>query len=147
MPKQYEEKIVPFTKEQMFHLVADIDRYDEFIPWCNKSNIITRSEDTNFTNIIADLEIGYNQFCHTYRSNVKLSKNQDFINVNHLEGPFEFLENKWEFISISESSSKIIFSIDFELNIKMFNLLMNKFFDIAFKKMVNSFNQRAKEIY
>ena len=68
MPKQEESKTVSYTKEQMFDLVADIDRYDEFLPWCNNSKIIDRKLTENQEIIIADLEIGYDQFVYTYRS-------------------------------------------------------------------------------
>ena len=68
MPKQKESKIVNFTKDQMFDLVADIDRYSEFLPWCNNSKIISKKIEDNQETVIADLEIGYDQFVYTYRS-------------------------------------------------------------------------------
>tara|TARA_B100001029_G_C15031675_1_gene437383 strand:- start:231 stop:674 length:444 start_codon:yes stop_codon:yes gene_type:complete len=147
MPNQNEEKIVSFTKEQMFDLVADIDKYSEFLPWCNKSTIINREIKDNDSIVIADLEIGYGQFNYTYRSNIVMDSNKNFIKVNHLEGPFNYLENEWRFEEISSTTSKIIFSIDFELNIKLFDVLITKFFDKAFQKMVDSFHQRAEDIY
>ena len=147
MPKHNEEKVVYFTKDQMFNLVADINRYSEFLPWCNKSTIIRKDTKDDVIKIIADLEIGYGQLVYTYRSDVTLSKNNDFIKVNHLEGPFNHLENVWKFEKISENSSKIIFSIDFELNTKIFDILITRFFNKAFQKMMDSFHQRAEDIY
>ena len=147
MPKHNEEKVVYFTKDQMFNLVADINRYSEFLPWCNKSTIIREETKDDVIKLIADLEIGYGQLVYTYRSDVTLSKNNDFIKVNHLEGPFNHLENVWKFEKISENSSKIIFSIDFELNIKIFDILITRFFNKAFQKMMDSFHQRAEDIY
>jgi len=147
MPKQNEEKIVSFNKEQMFNLVADIDKYSDFLPWCNKSTIIKSEVVGENTIVVADLEIGYGQFIYTYRSNVILDKSKNFIKVNHIEGPFNYLENEWRFEEISSESSKITFSIDFELNVKIFDILITKFFDKAFQKMVDSFHQRAEEIY
>ena len=147
MPKQNEEKIVYFKKDQMFDLVADIDKYSQFLPWCNKSTIINRESNEETTNVVADLEIGYGQFIYAYRSNVLMDNNKNYIKVNHLEGPFNYLVNEWKFEEISKTSSKIIFSIDFEFNIKIFDILMTKFFDKAFQKMVDSFHQRAEDIY
>ena len=147
MPKQNEEKIVSFNKEQMFNLVADIDRYSEFLPWCNKSTIVKKEKNSETSVVVADLEIGYGQFIYTYRSNVVMDNDKNFIKVNHIEGPFNYLENEWRFEEISDKSSKITFSIDFELNIKIFDVLITKFFDKAFQKMVDSFHQRAEEIY
>ena len=147
MPKQEESKTVSYTKEQMFDLVADIDRYDEFLPWCNNSKIISSSTEGDKQIIIADLEIGYDQFVYTYRSEVKLHKDKTEINVRNLDGPFKYLENNWKFNTVSEHECEIQFSIDFELNISLLDMLMKRFFDLAFQKMVDAFISRANEIY
>jgi coenzyme Q-binding protein COQ10 len=147
MPKQEESKTVNYSKDQMFDLVADIDRYDEFLPWCNNSKIINISIKDDIKIVIADLEIGYDQFVYTYRSEVKLHKNKSEINVRNLDGPFKYLENNWKFVTVNESECEIQFKIDFELNITLFDILMRKFFDLAFQKMVDAFISRANEIY
>ena len=147
MPKQHESKIVPYTKEQMFDLVSDIDKYSEFLPWCNSSKVIKRETLENTSIIIADLEIGYDQFVYTYRSKVNLYADKSRITVSNLDGPFKYLDNKWEFVEIDDDSSEIQFDIDFELNVTLFDILMRKFFDLAFQKMVEAFISRAKEIY
>ena len=147
MPKQEESKTVNYSKDQMFDLVADIDRYDEFLPWCNNSKIISTSEKDDIKIVIADLEIGYDQFVYTYRSEVKLHKDKSEINVRNLDGPFKYLENNWKFVTVNESECEIQFKIDFELNITLFDILMRKFFDLAFQKMVDAFIGRANDIY
>ena len=147
MPKQEESKTVNYSKDQMFDLVADIDCYDEFLPWCNNSKIINTSIKDDIKIVIADLEIGYDQFVYTYRSEVKLHKDKSEINVRNLDGPFKYLENNWKFVTVNESECEIQFKIDFELNITLFDILMRKFFDLAFQKMVDAFISRANEIY
>ena len=147
MPKQEESKTVSYTKDQMFDLVADIDRYDEFLPWCNNSKIINTKIEGDKKIVIADLVIGYDQFVYTYRSEVKLHKDKSEINVSNLDGPFKYLENNWKFITVNENECEIQFNIDFELNISLLDILMKKFFDLAFQKMVEAFISRAKEIY
>ena len=147
MPKQEESKTVNYSKDTMFDLVADIDRYDEFLPWCNNSKIINTSIKDDIKIVIADLEIGYDQFVYTYRSEVKLHKDKSEINVRNLDGPFKYLENNWKFVTVNESECEIHFKIDFELNITLFDILMRKFFDLAFQKMVDAFISRANEIY
>ena len=148
MPKHFEKKIVNFTAEQMYQLVADIDNYREFLPWCNDSKIIevTNIDNENKT-LIADLEIGYKDLVYTYRSNVLLNDKKLTIQVDFVQGPFKNLDNSWIFKKIDDQSCEIEFFIDFELNIGVLNLLINKFFDKAFKKMVNSFENRANQIY
>ena len=147
MPRQEERKTVNYSKDQMFDLVADIDRYDEFLPWCNNSKIINTSVKDDIKIVIADLEIGYDQFIYTYRSEVKLHKDKSEINVRNLDGPFKYLENNWKFIAVNEFKCEIQFNIDFELNVRLFDILMKKFFDLAFQKMVDAFISRANDIY
>ena len=148
MPKHFEKKIVNFTAKQMYELVADIDNYREFLPWCNDSKII---EITNIDNekktLIADLEIGYKDLVYTYRSNVLLNNQELTIKVDFVHGPFKNLDNSWIFKKIDDQSCEIEFFIDFELNVGVLNFLISKFFDKAFKKMVNSFENRANQIY
>ena len=148
MPKHFEKKTVNFTAKQMYELVADIDNYREFLPWCNDSKII---EVTNIDNekktLIADLEIGYKDLVYTYRSNVLLNNQELTIKVDFVHGPFKNLDNSWIFKKIDDQSCEIEFFIDFELNVGVLNLLISKFFDKAFKKMVNSFENRANQIY
>ena len=148
MPKHFEKKIVNFTAKQMYELVADIDNYREFLPWCNDSKIIevTNIDDEKKT-LIADLEIGYKDLVYTYRSNVLLNNQELTIKVDFVHGPFKNLDNSWIFKKIDDQSCEIEFFIDFELNVGVLNLLISKFFDKAFKKMVNSFENRANQIY
>ncbi|MDC3171897.1 type II toxin-antitoxin system RatA family toxin [Pelagibacteraceae bacterium] len=148
MPKHFEKKIVNFTAKQMYELVADIDNYREFLPWCNDSKIIEVANiDNEKKTLIADLEIGYKDLVYTYRSNVLLNNQELTIKVDFVHGPFKNLDNSWVFKKIDDQSCEIEFFIDFELNVGVLNLLISKFFDKAFKKMVNSFENRANQIY
>ena len=148
MPIESKESTVPFTQNQMFDLVSDIDSYDKFLPWCNKSTIISKKplKDGSFE-MIADLEIGYKSLTYTYRSKVFLSADKNYIEVTNIEGPFNHLINKWSFEELPDQKCKIIFFINFEIKIKMFNDLISEFFENAFKKMVDSFESRARNIY
>lgn len=148
MPKQTQEKIVNYSKEQMFNLVSDIDNYYEFLPWCKKSTIISKKTiDCDTDEIIADLDIGYMSLSYSYRSRVILSNKSEFIKVTLVKGPFKHLINEWKFFELEKNICKINFYIDFEMNIKFFNHLITEFFQIAFNKMVKSFEDRAKNIY
>jgi len=148
MPTHKETKTVNFTSKQMFDLVADIDKYYEFLPWCNSSKVIKRElVSDNLVRLIADLEIGYKNLVYVYRSDVLLNSNTMEIQVNFIEGPFKYLVNNWLFTSLNNDNSKIDFYIDFELNVKFFNFLISQFFDKAFNKMVGAFESRANQIY
>ena len=148
MPKHKETKIVDFTDIQMFDLVADIDSYHLFLPWCNNSRIIETSKiDSDNDHVIADLEIGYKNLVYIYRSAVSLNRKNLIIDVEFVDGPFKHLVNKWNFKQTEVHKSEIDFFIDFELNIGVFNYLISKFFDKAFNKMVSSFEDRASQVY
>jgi len=148
MPKHKETKIVDFTDIQMFDLVADIDSYDLFLPWCNNSRIIESSKiDNDNDYVIADLEIGYKNLVYIYRSAVSLNRKNLIIDVKFVDGPFKHLVNKWNFKQTKENTCEIDFFIDFELNVGVFNYLISKFFDKAFNKMVSSFEDRASQVY
>ena len=148
MPKHKETKIVDFTDIQMFDLVADIDSYHLFLPWCNNSRIIESSMiDSDNDHVIADLEIGYKNLVYIYRSAVSLNRKNLIIDVEFVDGPFKHLVNKWNFKKIEGNKCEINFFIDFELNVDVFNYLISKFFDKAFNKMVSSFEDRASQVY
>ena len=147
MPKQAETQRVPYSKEQMFDLVSNINEYKLFLPWCNDSKIVSKKEFEDHEIVIADLEIGYDQFIYTYRSEVKLSKDKSTINVKNLDGPFKYLANEWKFVEIEKNISEVQFKIDFELNLSFLDILMKKFFNLAFQRMVSAFIERAKEVY
>ncbi len=147
MPKQEETQRVPYSKEQMFDLVSNIEEYKLFLPWCNDSKIISKKEFEDHEIVIADLEIGYDQFIYTYRSKVQLSKDKSTISVKNLDGPFKYLTNEWKFVEIEKNISEVQFKIDFELNLSLLDILMKKFFNLAFQRMVSAFIERAKEIY
>ena len=148
MPKHKETKIVDFTDIQMFDLVADIDNYHLFLPWCNNSRIIESSKiDCDNDYVIADLEIGYKDLVYIYRSAVSLNRKNLIIDVEFVDGPFNHLVNKWSFKMTEGNQCEIDFFIDFELNIGVFNYLISKFFDKAFNKMVSSFEDRASQVY
>ena len=148
MPKHNEKKIVKFTSIQMFDLVADINNYDLFLPWCNNSKIIEISKtDDDTEHLIADLEIGYKNLVYIYRSSVQLDRKNLSIDVSFIHGPFKHLKNRWIFKEFNNDKCEIDFFIDFELSIGIFNLLISRFFNQAFSKMVSSFEKRANQIY
>ena len=125
MPTHAEKRHLPFTPQQMFDLVADIERYPEFLPWCVGTRIRSRDGDT----ILADMIIGYKMFRERFTSNVTLSA-PDRIDVAYSEGPFKY-----------------DFYVDFEFRSRVLQKLIGTVFDRAVRIMVHAFEQRAGEIY
>ena len=142
MPTHAEKKLLPYTREQLFDLVADIERYPEFLPWCVGARIRERSGNE----IVGDLLIGYKMVRERFTSRVVLSR-PDRIDVGYSEGPFKYLDNHWIFLPQPDGETLIDFYVDFEFRSKMLQKIMEMFFTEAVKRMVASFEKRAHQLY
>ena len=146
MPSASIKKKIPCSKENLIKMVLDIEKYPEFVPWCLKGKIHTKSGEGNKVKITADLTIGKSFFNETYKSFVTYDKSSDLIHVTNMEGPLKYLENKWFFKQDGENS-EVDFHVDFELKNKILNTLMIKSFDIGLKKIADAFEKRAIELF
>ena len=126
----------------MFALVADVERYPEFLPWCVATRIRSRDE-FSFT---ADLIAAFAAFREQYTSRVKLSPADNTIIIEYLQGPFEHLTNRWVFIA-NEKGCEVDFDIDFKFKSKTLETLISGVFTRAIRKMTESFEQRAHKLY
>ena len=143
MPTHAERKVVPYAQDQMFDMVADIERYPDFLPWCVASRI-TKTEDAV---IWGDLMVGFKVFRETFTSKVTLHA-PDRINVEYINGPFRYLNNHWMFNSINGGSqTEIDFFIDFEFRSRMLQAVASPVFNEAVQRMVGAFERRADTIY
>lgn len=140
MREHTEQIISPYKSEKIYALVADVEKYPEFIPWCVGARIKEQTDEW----IIADLLVGFKGVKEVYTSKVHLLPNK--IEVEYLKGPFSHLENKWEFEDL-ENGAKINFLIRFEFKSKILQSLIGGLFDKACMKMVHAFEERAKELY
>jgi coenzyme Q-binding protein COQ10 len=142
MPKHAEKKRLPYSPEQLFDLVADIERYPEFLPWCVGARI--RERDGNV--VIGDLLIGYKMLRERFTSRVELGR-PDRIDVSYSEGPFKYLHNHWLFLRQPDGGTLIDFYVDFEFRSKMLQKVIEVFFTEAVKRMVAAFEARAHQLY
>lgn len=141
MPSHYETKILPYTSQQLFDMVADVARYPEFLPWCSAARIL---EHTNNT-FLAELIISYHHIKESYTSHVTLMPDRA-IEVVMVKGPFEYLTNQWKFTP-EDAQTRIDFSIDFQFRSKLLEKIMNGFFTKAAQKMMGAFTTRADFLY
>ncbi len=146
MPTASIKKNISCSKENLIKIVLDIEKYPEFVPWCLKGKIHSINDRGNKNEIIADLTIGKSFLNETYKSLVIYDKSLDYILVTNIEGPLKYLENKWYFKSI-KNTTEVDFSINFELKSKILNLLIAKSFDIGIRKITDAFEQRAKKLF
>ncbi len=142
MPTHAEKRKLPYTPEQLFDLVAAVDLYPQFLPWCLASRITKRDGNVFY----ADLIIGYKMVREKFGSKVTALR-PDHIHVEYLSGPMKYLSNHWRFLPEKDGSCTIDFYVDFEFKNIVLQNLMGVFFDKAVSKMVQAFEDRAKDLY
>jgi len=142
MPTHAERRHLPYRADQLFALVADIERYPEFLPWCRAARIRKREG----TVIIADLVIGWRMIRERFTSRVAL-KDPDRIDVTYHEGPFKYLDNHWIFEPQPDGSCILDFYVDFEFHSRVLQKAMTLLFNEAVRRMVQAFEARAKVLY
>ena len=150
MPKASVKRLINSRKDKLIEFVLDIDKYPEFIPFCDSSKIYERNDDGQIINIIADLTIGKGPFKDTFKSDVNYIKKDNLINVVNIGGPLKFLENNWKFQDkgnwVNENKTEVIFDINFEIENKFLNILMTKSFQYGLDKIADAFQKRAESI-
>jgi len=143
MPTYAEKRTLPYRPGQLFDLVADIERYPEFLPWCVGSRVTRR--DGNI--IWGDLMVGFKVFRESFTSKVTLNR-PDRIDVQYINGPFRYLNNHWLFHPEDGGQATTIeFYIDFEFHSRVLQAVVQTAFNEAVRRMVHAFERRAGEIY
>jgi coenzyme Q-binding protein COQ10 len=141
MPTHAEKRVLRYTPEQMFDLVADVGAYPEFLPWCIGARVRKREGDV----ITADLVIGFKMFRERYTSRVTLDR-PGRIDVRYIQGPLKYLNNHWLFAPHPEGT-EIDFFVDFEFKTRILEKLIGTLFNEAFRRMVSAFETRAADLY
>ena len=142
MPRHAETRALPYSPEQMFDLVADVGRYQEFLPWVIATRMRSHSADA----LVADLIVGFGPLRETFTSRVKLDRPSEIL-VEYIEGPLKYLKNDWSFKPDGRGGSLIDFSVDFAFRSRMFEALAGKVFGEAVRRMVGAFETRAAALY
>ncbi len=145
MPTHAEKRVLPYTPEQLFDLVADIEKYPEFLPWCVATRIRERKGEPGSETLISDMVIGFKMFRESFTSRVTLSR-PDKIDVTYENGPFKYLENHW-FFEPSDTGCVIDFSVNFEFKSRLLEKAIGAVFQEAVHRMVGAFETRAKALY
>lgn len=146
MPTYTTRRRVPFTPRQMFDLVADVEKYPQFLPMCESLIVRSREARGDSTVLVANMGVGYKSIREHFTSRVTLQPQVPKVLVEYLDGPFRRLENRWGFIE-APVGSEIEFFIDYEFRSAMLGLLMGAVFDKAFRRFAEAFEDRARLIY
>ena len=151
MPKASVKRLIDNRKDKLIEFVLDIEKYPEFIPFCENSKIYERKDDGSIINIIADLTIGKGPFKDTFKSDVKFNKKNDHIHVVNIEGPLNYMENNWKFVEKGNLTNgyktEVIFDIDFEIKNKFLNTVMEASFQFGIEKIADAFQKRAENLF
>ena len=141
MPTHTERRFLPHTADQLYDLVSDVENYPDFLPWCVGLRVTGRDENV----IRADMIVGFKMLREKFTSRVTLTPNER-IDVEYLDGPFRYLENRWLFIE-KEGGCEIDFFIDFEFRSRLLRKVMEPLFHEAVRRMVRAFETRAEQKY
>jgi coenzyme Q-binding protein COQ10 len=142
MPFHTEKRVLPYTTQQLFDLVMDIESYPEFLPWC----IGARINEKKRNNLTADVIIGYKVFREKFSSRVHYNKDKS-IEVEYLQGPMRHLHNKWKFRELKGGRCEVQFYVDFSLKTKLFESIVDQFFHKVLVRMIDAFEKRADQLY
>ncbi|MGI9523844.1 MAG: type II toxin-antitoxin system RatA family toxin [Hyphomicrobiaceae bacterium] len=147
MPSFSTRRSVAFTPNQMFDLVADIEKYPQFVPLCQSLDVAQRFRDSRDRLVlVARMVCGYQSIRESFTSRVTLDRERTCIVVNYVDGPFRYLENQWRFHP-TPNGCEVAFDISYEFRSRTLALLVGGLFDKAFRRFTSAFEIRASEIY
>ena len=138
-----ERRIVPFTPEQLFDVVADVDRYNEFVPWCTASKVTARVDKHH---MVADLSVGFRFLSESYSSVITLDRPRSVKVDVPTSSLFEYLINDWEFIP-HPKGTELYFKVHFAFRSRLYQQMSNLFFEDVVKKMVSAFENRCHVLH
>ena len=146
MPAFQTTRRVPFTAQQMFALVADVERYPEFVPLCEGLRVTGRAREGDVDVLIADMDVGYKAIRETFTSRVTLEPDKTRVSVEALAGPFRYLDNRWSFDPVA-GGCDVHFHMSYEIRSLMLQMLAGAVLEQAFRRFAEAFEERARHIY
>jgi coenzyme Q-binding protein COQ10 len=139
---------VRHTASEMFDLVADVERYPEFVPLCRSLSVRNRTDNPDGTvTLVADMTVAYKVMRETFTSRVTLDRANLKIRAEYLDGPFSELDNRWTFTPAAERECDVEFYIAYEFKSRVLGLVMGAMFDAAFRRFTAAFERRADVVY
>ncbi len=146
MPSHAETRVLPYTAQQMYDLVADVASYPKFLPWCAAARIRSVTPKDGGDEMLADLVISFKVFREKFGSRVLLKADEKHILTEYLDGPFKFLKSTWDFKDV-EGGCEVSFFVDFEFKNAILQSVIGVVFNEAMNRIVKAFEKRAEELY
>ena len=148
MPQFTTKRRVRHAAAEMFDLVADVEHYPEFVPFCRSLKVRRRSTDAQGRDIlVCDMTIAYKLIQETFATSVTFDRAALHIGVDYLSGPFRRLENRWVFRAIDGGGCDVEFFLFYEFKSRTFAMLMGAMFEAVFRRFADAFEQRADKVY
>lgn len=147
MPSFATKRLVPFTAAQMYALVADVERYPQFLPLCTGLQITNREAGPAGDAITARMSVGYKTITENFTTRVALDPAAKRIDVAYVDGPFRRLDNRWLFVDQPDGGSLVDFFIVYDFKSPMLAVLVGGLFESAFRKFAEAFEMRARDVY
>ena len=161
MPQFSTRRRARHSAADMFDLVADIERYPEFVPLCRSLRVLRRTKEDGRDIVVAEMTIAYKLIRETFTSRVTIERDRLKILVEYLDGPFSRMENRWQFHPVEGNGQveacdveaceveacEVEFFIAYEFRSRAFGLLMGALFDAAFRRFAAAFERRADEVF
>lgn len=146
MPTHSEVRSLPYSASQIYALVADVERYSEFLPWCSAARIRQRVQKGESEILDADLVISFKVFREKFGSRVTLWENMHKIDTEYLDGPFKYMQSNWSF-SDTDEGCDVEFFVDFEFKNAILQRIIGVVFNEAMQRIVRAFETRAAVLY
>lgn len=146
MPVHDETRVLPYTADQMYALVADVESYPKFLPWTAAARLRSESDAGDHTVLLADLVVSFKVFRETFGSRVTLWPGKKQIDTEYIDGPFKHLNSRWTFQDVPEGC-KVQFHVDFEFRNRLLQGAAGMFFNQAMQTIVKAFEKRAATLY
>ncbi|WP_037266045.1 type II toxin-antitoxin system RatA family toxin [Roseivivax halodurans] len=146
MTTHSETKVLPYTADQMYTLVADVGSYPEFLPWCSAARIRSTEDHGDHTIMMADLVISFRVFRERFGSKVTLWPKDYVIDTEYIDGPFRYMESRWSFKDV-DGGCEVSFFVDFEFKNAMLRSIIGVVFNDAMQRIVRAFERRAAALY
>ncbi|AXK79885.1 type II toxin-antitoxin system RatA family toxin [Pseudolabrys taiwanensis] len=148
MPQFSTRRRVRHAASDMFDLVADVEKYPQFVPLCTSLRVKTRTDKGEGVQVlVADMTVAYKLVRQTFTSRVTLDRPNLTILVEYLNGPFSRMQNRWTFAPTGDDSCEVTFFIDYEFKSRTLAMLMGAMFDTAFRRFAAAFEARADQVY
>ena len=142
MPSMERSEVVPYTPDQMYELVMDIESYPEFLSWCSRGRILERESDS----ITAELTLEYKGLSKSFSTRNRFQRPK-VVEMRLMEGPFRFLEGVWTFEPREDHGTRVHMSIQFEFVSRMLSFMIGPMFHHAVDTLVEDFRKRAEQVY